>query len=209
MEAGDLQQGDARTMAEVCAFLAGVLSSPPTEETAGAVARMASALGVACPDDVGAATLEREYADLFVVPNPRYVAPYESVYRDRWEMPAALQTGAGPAGKGGAVKGLLMGESTLKVRRLQLEAGLQPQRDLPDHVANEMWLLAHLWKKEAEAPLADRPEWARRRAQFAAEHLQQWLGDLAAAVRRHQHAGVYGATLDIAQAVVGFDNVAN
>lgn len=146
MGAGDLQQGDARTMAEVCAFLAGVLSAPPTEETAGAVARMASALGVACPVDVGASTLEREYADLFVVPNPRYVAPYESVYRDRWEMPAALQTGAGPAGKGGAIKGLLMGESTLRVRRLQLEAGLQPQRDLPDHVANEMWLLAHLWK---------------------------------------------------------------
>jgi len=208
MEAGDLQQGDARTMAEVCAFLAGVLSAPPTEESAGAVARMASALGIACPGDVATATLERDYADLFVVPNPRYVAPYESVYRDRWEVPGAFRSADGGAEGSATGKGLLMGESTLRVRRLQLEAGLQPQRDLPDHVANEMWLLAHLWKKEAEATPADRPEWARRRVQFSNEHLQQWLGDLAAKVRQNQRVGIYGATLEIAQAVIGVDDEA-
>jgi TorA maturation chaperone TorD len=68
-----------------------------------------------------------------------------------------------------------------------------------------LWLLAHLWKKEAEAPPADRARWTRRRARFANEHLMAWLGDLAANVRENQRAPLYGVALEIAQVVTALD----
>ena len=196
METLVLPCADAEALAQVFATLATVLADTPTEQTAGTVARMAAALGVACPQTVPLATLERDHADLFVVPNPRYVAPYESVYRDLSELPPGAQAGAS------ARKGLLMGPSTLEVRRAQLEAGLQPERDLPDHVANEFWFMAHLWRKEAAAAAEDRAEWAARREHFTDQHLRQWLGDLTASVRRNQQCDVYGAALDVARLAI-------
>jgi len=187
---------DAEALAQVFATLARVLSDTPTAQTAGTVAQLASALGVACPHDVPLAALERDHADLFVVPNPRYVAPYESVYRDLSALPPGVEAGTS------ARSGLLMGPSTLEVRRSQLEAGLEPQRDLPDHVANEFWFMAHLWHKEAAAADDERAEWASRRERFADAHLREWLGELTACVERNQQCGVYGAALEIALAVL-------
>ena len=66
--------------------------------------------------------MEREFMDLFVVPNSRYVAPYESAYRDRWLLPEQV----GKDGTPQVMKRLLMGESTLAVRRCFLEAGVEP-----------------------------------------------------------------------------------
>ncbi len=202
MEALDLPCADAEAMAQVFATLAAVLADPPTDQTFGRVAGMAAALGVACPQAAPLATLERDYADLFVVPNARYVAPYESVYRDPTERPPGAEAARAGAP---ARRGLLMGPSTLEVQRAQREAGLQPQRDLPDHVANELWFMAHLWRKEAAAADTERAAWAGRREHFADAHLRQWLGELTACVQRNQQCGVYGAALEIALAVLELD----
>ena len=50
------------------------------------------------PDEPGLSLdeLDREYMELFVIPGPRYVAPYESVFRDRWILPAVLKRGYHP-----------------------------------------------------------------------------------------------------------------
>ena len=70
--------------ARLYGFLAGVFCSPPTEESRRAVFDMATVLDIDRPRELAVGELEREFMDLLVVPNPRYVAPYESVYRDRW-----------------------------------------------------------------------------------------------------------------------------
>ena len=73
--------------ARLYGFLAGVFGSPPTEESQHALSDMATVLGIDCPRELAVSELEREFMDLFVVPNSRYVAPYESAYRDRWLLP--------------------------------------------------------------------------------------------------------------------------
>jgi TorA maturation chaperone TorD len=188
----------------VYGFLAEVFCSAPTAESAHAVSQIALALGISCPERLPLSDLEREFMDLFVVPNPRYVAPYESVYRDRWllEPASGTEPGQGPAPL--VMDRLLMGESTMAVRQAYLQAGVLPEEDLPDHIANELRFMAHLWAREAEAGGAE-PGLADLRQRFREEHLLQWIGQLREKVAERERLGYYRVALEVAEAVLQGD----
>jgi len=185
-------------------FLAGVFCSAPTAESVHAVSQMALTLGISCPVGLSLSELEREFMDLFVVPNPRYVAPYESVYRDRWllEPASGTEPGKGPAPL--VMERLLMGESTMAVRQAYLQAGVLPEEDLPDHIANELRFMAHLWAREAEAD-GEAPGLADLRQRFREEHLLQWIGQLREKVAERERLGYYRVALEVAEAVLQDD----
>jgi len=181
-------------------FLAGVFGSAPTADGAHAVSQMALALKIPCPDGQALDQLEREFMDLFVVPNPRYVTPYESAYRDRWLLP----TGLGKDATEQVVGRLLMGESTLAVRQCFLDAGTLPLQDLPDHIGNELRLMAHLWADEDQESggLGSRRE---LRAKVRDEHLLQWIGQLRQKVSENESLGYFSAALDLAEVILKND----
>jgi TorA maturation chaperone TorD len=188
----------------VYGFLAEVFCSAPTAESAHAVSQIALALGISCPERLPLSDLEREFMDLFVVPNPRYVAPYESVFRDRWllEPASGTEPGQGPAPL--VMDRLLMGESTMAVRQAYLQAGVLPEEDLPDHIANELRFMAHLWAREAEAG-GEAPGLADPRQRFREEHLLKWIGQLREKVAERERLGYYRVALEVAEAVLQGD----
>jgi len=201
--ASEVTEEQAKT--SVYGFLADVLSSHPTPDSMSGLGQMSEVLGVAYVSDSALATLDREYMDLFVVPNPRYVAPYESVYRDRWMLPALPSDGATPDTKSQMIKGLLMGDSTLKVQQCFVEAGVVPSDDLPDHIANELRLMAYLSARLSEVSLEDGKALAEIRAKLREEHILQWISQLRARVLESAHLGYYAAALEIAELVLNDD----
>lgn len=186
-------------------FLAGVLSLPPTRESVQALRQVAESLGIWCPETFSLSDLEREYMVLFVVPNSRYVAPYESVFRDEWSLPLILRPGSNPGEIGSTkIKGLLMGDSTLEVRRAYLQAGVLPEDDLPDHIANELRFMAHLWAREAESDEGS-PALTDLRQRFREEHLLKWIGPLRERVAERDRLGYYRVALQVAEKVLQED----
>jgi TorA maturation chaperone TorD len=163
---------------------------------------MAAELGIACSNDFSLSELDQEYMDLFVVPAARYVAPYESVFRDEWPLPAGLRPGSNPAETGRTVKGLLMGESTLQVRQCYLQAGLLPEEDLPDHIGNELLFLAHICAREAEVPPDEARALAQLGEEFRREHLLKWIGGLRQRVEERERLGYYGVALQAAELIL-------
>ncbi|MEK7406383.1 MAG: hypothetical protein AAB225_14880, partial [Acidobacteriota bacterium] len=97
--------GEAGARAAVYAFLAEVFSSHPSQHSVDALRALAAELGVACPSGLSVAELDQEFMELLVVPNPRYVAPYESVFRDQWLLPAVRKRGSDPSEGGPTIKG--------------------------------------------------------------------------------------------------------
>jgi TorA maturation chaperone TorD len=202
-----MQLIEAEAVAErvrVYGFLAGVFCSAPTAESVHAVSQIALTLGISCPEGLSLGEVEREFMDLFVVPNPRYVAPYESVYRDRWLLEPASGTGPGKGSAPLVMERLLMGESTMAVREAYLQAGVLPEEDLPDHIANELRFMAHLWAREAEARGAA-PGLADLRQRFREEHLLAWIGQLRQTVAERERLGYYRVALEVAEAVLQGD----
>ena len=186
----------ARARASVYAFLASVFHSLPTEDSVRAVREMAGGLEIEDPGPFVLNDLEREYMDLFVVPNPRYVAPYESVFRDSWSNPV----------EGGApIRGLLMGDSSLAVRRCYDEAGVAPADELPDHVATELQFMAWLWALQAAPESGDVAAVAELRSRFRADHVARWIADLRGRVAERDRLGFYAAALRVTEAVIESD----
>ena len=121
----------------------------------------------------GILTLEEAVLDfeaLFRIPSPRYLSPYESVYRAQ--------------GAGGRCR--LCGPEAAAVERLYLEEGLGPNTgfiELPDHVGVELEFMAYLCGKALEAMRAGDHallvEYRRRQQHFFGEHLQPWVGLMA------------------------------
>jgi TorA maturation chaperone TorD len=196
-----IEQDAAAKRVRIYGFLAGVFCSPPTAESAHAVSQMAQELGISCPDGLRVGELGREFMDLFVVPNPRYVAPYESVYRDRVVLPP----GPGKERAEQVTGRLLMGESTLQVRQAYLQAGVLPEEDLPDHIANELRFMAYTWARQAEAPPDEAPAWKELRENFGREHVLKWIGELRAKVVEGERLGFYRVALQIAEVVLQED----
>ena len=190
----------AEERVRIYGFLAEVFHSTPTAESLRAVSQMALALGISCPAAPPLGELNREYMDLFVVPNPRYVAPYESAYRDRWLI--ASGQGADAAEK--AVGRLLMGESTLAMQQCFQDARVLPLQDLPDHLANELRLMSHLWTQEAN-PSDGHGSLEGLRAKVRNEHLLKWIGQLRQKVVEHERMGFYSAALDLVEAMLQHD----
>ena len=192
--------------ANVYDFLATVLTSRATQGSVGAVRNMAQLLSIPCPDAWPLDELGRDYGALFVVPGPRYVAPYESVYRDAWQVrvpPDAHASASGAASK--TVKGLLMGDSTLEVQRCYSEAGVLPEREIPDHVGNELRFMAYLSRRRSDA-VEDDARLADLQAHFRDEHLLKWLDPLGDRIRESEHAGFYSLVVRIAEVVVQNDD---
>jgi putative dimethyl sulfoxide reductase chaperone len=113
--------------------------------------------------------LRVEYARLFIGPFELPAPPYESVYRD----------GSGR---------LLMGQSTLEVRRSYHEEGLDLSdtvRDLPDHVIAEMEFMSHLCETESCLRIANRSEaeaYLGKQEYFLSEHLTKWIPEFTKAI---------------------------
>jgi TorA maturation chaperone TorD len=199
-----IEEEAAAERVRIYGFLAGVFCSAPTAESVHAVSQMALTLGISCPEGLSLGELEREFMDLFVVPNPRYVAPYESVYRDRWLLEPASGTEAGMGPAPLVMERLLMGESTMAVRQAYLQVGVLPEEDLPDHIANELRFMAHLWAREAEAD-GEAPALADLRQRFREEHLLKWIGQLRERVAERDRLGYYCVALEVAEAVLRND----
>ena len=187
---------EARARASVYAFLASLFHSLPTDDSVRAFREIAGGLEIEDPGPIALKDLEREYMDLFVVPNPRYVAPYESVFRDSWSNPV----------EGGApIKGLLMGDSSLAVRRCYDEAGVAPEDELPDHVATELQFMAWLWALQAEPESSDVAAIAELRSRFRDNHVARWIADLRGRVAERDRLGFYAAALRVTEAVIEGD----
>jgi TorA maturation chaperone TorD len=139
---------------------------------------------------------EQEFMELFKVPGGRYVAPYESVFRDVREI------------EGQRVGGLLLGQSAVDVQKWYRLAALEFKDDckeLPDHIAIELEYLAHLCGKEREFAAAG-DESHRRRAQemqrdFLAAHVCSWIGALRDRIAQKARGAFYRAVADMAVAV--------
>lgn len=202
MESATLVARDLKAQAEIYSFLAGAFCSHPTEESVRTVGALAAELGVPCPVDLSLSELDREYMELFVIPGARYVAPYESVFRDHWELPPVLKRGSNPKETGETIKGLLMGKSTLAVRAIYLQAGVLPEEDLPDHISNELCFLARLCEMEAEAPPDRVRALAGLRDRFRLEHMMTWVGDLRKKVSENDRLGYYHAVIQVVEAVL-------
>jgi TorA maturation chaperone TorD len=133
----------------------------------------------------GRLTLEGAVLDfeaLFRVPGPRYLSPYESVYRSQ--------------GAGG--RGCLCGPEAMAVERLYLEEGLGPNAgftELPDHVVVELEFMACLCRKTLDAMRAgDRSRLAayrRRQQHFFRDHLGVWVNLLAARLASQAQTSLY------------------
>ena len=131
-------------------------------------------------------SLDQEFQGLLMVPLGRYVTPYEAVYRDERVVEDQV------------VRGLLMGPSTLAVRKLYREAGLdvaEDLRELPDHVGLELACMESLCRAEAQAWERDDAEavrWARGlERRLMEEHLLQWVPSLCARVRENAPGPFY------------------
>jgi len=199
------EEAETRThegRARLYGLLAEVFSSPPTEDTTQAVFQMASVLEIDCPRELPVREIAREFMDLFVVPNSRYVAPYESAYRDRWLLPEV----PGKDGTPMVMKRLLMGDSTLAVRQCFLEAGVAPTEDLPDHISNELRLLSHLWSVEAREPGGGNRRLEQLKSELRDNHLLKWVGELRSKVSAHDRSGFYSAALRVVERVLENDS---
>jgi len=201
MESATLIARDLKAQAELYCFLAGAFCSHPTEESVRSVGALTAELGIPFPADLSMRELDQEYMELFLIPGPRYVAPYESVFRDHWLLPPVLKRGSNPGETGETIKGLLMGESTLAVRAIYLQAGVLPEEDLPDHISNELCFLARLCEMEAEAPPDKARGLAEVRDRFRLEHMMKWIGDLRKKVSENDRLGYYHAVTQVVEAV--------
>jgi len=193
---------EARARAAIFGFLAEVLSSPPTQQALSALGALAQELGVTCDTGLSLGEVGQEYMELFVLPGPRYVAPYESVFRDEWPLPVVLQRGSNPSESGSKIKGLLMGESTMKVREWHLRAGILPQEDLPDHVANELRLLAWVSARRATAGPGEADFLLEFERKFCRDHFLKWIGELRERVAGRDRSGYYHAAVRMAECLV-------
>jgi len=193
----------------VYGFLAACFARPlsPRELEAVNLAGMAETDGSPCDDELSAMlqnltsnydpqACEQEFMALFKVPGGRYVAPYESVFRDTHEI------------GGQRVGGLLLGQSAIDVQKWYRLAALEFKDDckeLPDHIALELEYLAHLCSKEHEFTAAG-DESHMRRAQemqrdFLAAHICSWIGALRDRIVEKAKGSFYRTVADMAVAV--------
>lgn len=117
--------------------------------------------------------LKQEYMDLFLIPLGKYTTPYESVFRDTREI------------DGKKLRGLLMGPSTLDVKRFYKMAGAETGKnfkELPDHIGTELDFLRFLCERESEAwksgNESDALIFLKIERDFLKNHLVCWLPDL-------------------------------
>ncbi|KJS47683.1 molecular chaperone [Desulfosporosinus sp. BICA1-9] len=136
-----------------------------------------------------------EFTRLFIGPEHLPCPPYEACYRER------LEDGS---------FGYLMGETTLAVKNLYREAGLEvnpPQ--MPDHISAELEGLALFTSMEVEAWEKDNKAAVLRTMQFGqrllGEHLTQWVPAFCLDVRTSAQSNYYKALVLLTESYVTLD----
>jgi TorA maturation chaperone TorD len=170
---------DAETRACLYACLAHVFQSSPDADTVATIRHVAAERGIpGLPEetDYALSDVQREYTDLFVMPNPRYLAACESAIRDQGDAAAGA-------------------EAPLHVHQCYVEAGILPEHHPSDHIANELGFLAFLWSKQARAMPIEAMGWQDLRREFRQEHLLQWIGQLSELVSQRDRLGYYRVAL--------------
>lgn len=141
--------------------------------------------------------LDREYQDLFTVPLGRYVTPYEAVYRDERVV------------DGEVVRGLLFGPSTLAVKAIYRDAGVEMAdtvRELPDHIGLELGCMQVLCdaeargREEGDGGAVARAQALQRR--LLQEHLQQWTPRLSERIRANAPGPFYRGIASLTEAFI-------
>ncbi|MBC8208212.1 MAG: molecular chaperone TorD family protein [Desulfobulbaceae bacterium] len=127
------------------------------------------------------------YAELFVGPFELKASPYGSTYLD--------------------LNRQLMGDSTMWVKKLYQQAGLEVDiQQPPDHIAIELEFLSHLWSLEAESLLAGSPAKAAKvqneRQVFLDSCLLPWIQELTDNIRSGTDSLFYRGLADCLDAVV-------
>lgn len=183
-------------------FLATALSAPPTHDSVWGICQMAAAFGFSPPDGFSLKDLSREYLELFVVLNPRFVAPYESVFRDCLNGNVGERDGlaGATADTVTAVSG-----SALDIRQYHLEAGLASNEQMADHIGSELRFMADLWWRQESASASEARRLASIRARFRNGHLLQWIDRLSKKVAENDRLGYYTTALKVVEAVVEDD----
>lgn len=188
--------------ADIYAFLASLFLTVPTEEQ---VERLRGMLGIFQLPPLKSLALEevkREFYDLFVVPNPKYVRPYESVYRDKIRMESAgnQEPGRPPTKK--FIRGLLMGKSARGVIQHYRSAGMYPVTELPDHIGNELSFLSSLALKKGSVSQDESERLGKIEKDFKKKHIMKWIGKLEKKVSRNDSTGYYQAAVATAQCLL-------
>lgn len=119
-----------------------------------------------------------------VVPNPRYVPPYESAYRGRYAPGAAHQGLLRGAHSSGSIGGVSDG---LQAEHFYAESGWEAPEEwaaCPDHIGVELQFMAHLCALEADA-CRDRTvraaeSWRGWQRAFLRIHLGGWVPEFCA-----------------------------
>ncbi|MBI2933531.1 MAG: molecular chaperone TorD family protein [Planctomycetes bacterium] len=140
--------------------------------------------GTAQSDEV----LCQDFNDLFMVPGPKYVAPYESVHRDA------------PIEANGKVSPRTFGPSTQQVIAFYDRVGLGISRkylELPDYVGLELACMEYLSRREAEYLRSGAGDSALKATAleclFLRDHLVQWLPVLAGRIQQKAETGFFRA----------------
>lgn len=170
-------------------------------------------LAVAELDD--GALLDRlavEHTRLFIGPGPGYVAPFQSVYTDKWTIDYCGLPDTGIAPRTGAVDGLMWGDSTVEASRKYLSVGLKladNQLGAPDHIGLELSFMHHLCVGEGEAWATGSPSdartWLSRQKAFLDEHLLRWVDRFAGLVQQQAEHPFYSLMAGVTSKFVRSD----
>lgn len=191
-----------KTRADIYAFLASLFLTVPTEKQVERLRGMLEIFQLPPLKPLALEEVKREFYDLFVVPNPKYVRPYESVYRDKIPMESAGNHEPGKPQKQKFISGLLMGKSTLGVIKHYRIAGMYPVSGLPDHIGNELSFLSSLALKKSSAVPEESERLGKIEKDFKKKHIMKWIGKLEKKVSRNDRTGYYQAAVATAQCLL-------
>jgi TorA maturation chaperone TorD len=181
--------GDAETRAYLYAGLANAFRSSPDADTLETIRQVADVMGIpGLPEegDHAARDVQREYAKLFEASEAGAVPLCESAFRG-----GGAAEGAGPGRQAAPRRG--------DVHDCYAEAGILPEQQPGDHIANELGFLAFLWSREARAVPVEAIGWQDLRREFRREHLLRWIGPLSRLVSERDRLGYYRIALQAAE----------
>ncbi len=202
MRSVSIAQLDAEERAGIYSFLARVLSTRPTLDSVWGLCQMAEAFGFGRLAHLPLEELDREYQELFVIPNPRYVAPYESVVRQgRGSVDTVPDVRAGSQ----ASHKLIFCELAQEVGEYCREAGLKTGQESPDHIGSELKVMAYLLWRQAHSSESEASRLASVRSEFRQKHLLQWIGTAREMVAERDKLGYYHNAYRLVEAVIEED----
>lgn len=139
----------------------------------------------------------QDFNDLFMVPGDKYVKPYESVYLDETDIIGIPR------------KGLLMGPSTLAVKKFYESAGfeiLDKTRELPDYIGVEFEFIAALIREERKLretnDIVKANTMATFRHEFLIKHPGRWIDKIANEILKNADTNFYRGIAQLAKDIV-------